>query len=97
MVWPYERPVATSRHVSVPSRRAPHRGGTRGEHRGLRVHRAHRQDRSPRPPVRADHGAERVPLRTRVTLYSRLGDWLAYLALAVSGASLAYRAWKRAG
>src|SRR5262249_56893849 len=32
--------------------------------------------------------AERVPLRSRVTLYSRLGDWLAELALAVSAAAL---------
>jgi apolipoprotein N-acyltransferase len=39
--------------------------------------------------------AERVPLRARDTLYSRFGDWLAYLALAVSGALLAHRAWKR--
>ena len=37
---------------------------------------------------------ERVPLRTRDTLYSRFGDWLAYLSLAVSGALLALRAWK---
>jgi len=40
--------------------------------------------------------AERVPLRSRTTLYSRLGDWLAYLALAVSAGALAHRAWKRA-
>jgi apolipoprotein N-acyltransferase len=40
--------------------------------------------------------AERVPLRTGLTLYSRLGDWLAYLAIVASGASLAARAWKRA-
>jgi len=40
--------------------------------------------------------AERVPLRTRTTLYTRLGDWLAYLALAVSGGLLAKRAWRRA-
>lgn len=39
--------------------------------------------------------AERVPLRSTVTLYSRLGDWLAYLALVVSGAALAHHAWKR--
>ena len=39
---------------------------------------------------------ERVPLRSGLTLYSRLGDWLAYLAIVVSGASLAARAWKRA-
>ncbi len=30
----------------------------------------------------------RVPLRQGETLYTRLGDWLAYLALAVSGASM---------
>jgi apolipoprotein N-acyltransferase len=38
---------------------------------------------------------ERVPLRTRYTLYSRFGDWVAYLSLAVSGALLALPAWKR--
>jgi apolipoprotein N-acyltransferase len=39
---------------------------------------------------------ERVPLRTRETVYARFGDWLAYLALGVSGASLAARARLRA-
>jgi apolipoprotein N-acyltransferase len=39
---------------------------------------------------------ERVPLRAGETVYSRFGDWLAYLALAVSGASLAARARHRA-
>ena len=39
---------------------------------------------------------ERMPLRTRDTVYARFGDWLAYLALAVSGASLAARAGLRA-
>lgn len=39
---------------------------------------------------------ERVPLRARETVYSRFGDWLAYLALGVSGASLAARARQRA-
>jgi apolipoprotein N-acyltransferase len=39
---------------------------------------------------------ESVPLRTGETMYSRFGDWLAYLALGVSGASLALRAWRRA-
>ena len=39
---------------------------------------------------------ERVPLRTAETVYSRFGDWLAYMALAVSGASLAARARNRA-
>ena len=39
----------------------------------------------------------RVPLRSRQTLYTRLGDWLAYLALAVSAAALASgRPWARA-
>jgi len=37
-----------------------------------------------------------VPLRAGETVYSRFGDWLAYLALAVSGASLAARARHRA-
>jgi apolipoprotein N-acyltransferase len=40
----------------------------------------------------------RVPLRTRETLYTRFGDWLAYLALAVSAVTLAgTRPWARAG
>ena len=39
--------------------------------------------------------AERVPLRTRETLYTRFGDWLAYLSLVVSGALLGLRAWNR--
>jgi apolipoprotein N-acyltransferase len=39
---------------------------------------------------------EPVPLRTGETVYSRFGDWLAYLGLGVSGASLAMRAWRRA-
>jgi apolipoprotein N-acyltransferase len=39
---------------------------------------------------------EPVPLRTGETIYSRFGDWLAYLALGVSGASLALRARRRA-
>jgi apolipoprotein N-acyltransferase len=39
---------------------------------------------------------ERVSLRDRETVYSRFGDWLAYLALGVSGASLAARARHRA-
>jgi apolipoprotein N-acyltransferase len=40
--------------------------------------------------------AERVPLRTRYTLYSRFGDWLAYLSLAVSAGILGRRAWRGA-
>jgi apolipoprotein N-acyltransferase len=39
---------------------------------------------------------ERLPLRARETVYSRFGDWLAYLSLAVAAAVLAHRAWKRA-
>lgn len=39
---------------------------------------------------------EPVPLRSRETIYFRFGDWLAYLALGVSGASMALRAWRRA-
>ena len=39
----------------------------------------------------------RVPLRSRRTFYTRFGDWLAYLALAVSMATLASgRPWARA-
>jgi apolipoprotein N-acyltransferase len=41
------------------------------------------------------HG--RVPLREGQTLYTRFGDWLAYLALVVSGIALAItRPWTRA-
>lgn len=36
--------------------------------------------------------SERVPLRAGETVYSRFGDWLAFLALGVSGVSLAVRA-----
>jgi apolipoprotein N-acyltransferase len=40
----------------------------------------------------------RVPLREGETLYTRFGDWLAYLALAVSAVPLAGpRPWARAG
>jgi apolipoprotein N-acyltransferase len=39
---------------------------------------------------------ERLPLRARETVYSRFGDWLAYLSLAVAAAVLAHRALKRA-
>ena len=39
---------------------------------------------------------ERVPLRARDTLYARFGDWLAYLALGVTGVSLAARVRLRA-
>jgi apolipoprotein N-acyltransferase len=38
----------------------------------------------------------RVPLRTRQTLYTRFGDWLAYLGAAVSAATLGAAAWRRA-
>jgi len=37
----------------------------------------------------------RVPLRARETLFSRLGDWLSWLALAVSGSALAAAARRR--
>jgi apolipoprotein N-acyltransferase len=39
---------------------------------------------------------ERVSLRTGETLYTRFGDWLVYLALAVSALVLAGVAWRRA-
>ncbi len=39
--------------------------------------------------------AERVPLRTRRTLYTRFGDWLAYVSLAVSAVALGAAAWRR--
>ena len=35
-----------------------------------------------------------VPLRSRQTLYTRLGDWLAYVALAVSAVALASTLWR---
>jgi apolipoprotein N-acyltransferase len=37
-----------------------------------------------------------VPLRTQTTLYTRFGDWLAYLGVAVTAAVLGTRARKRA-
>jgi apolipoprotein N-acyltransferase len=37
-----------------------------------------------------------VPLRTRTTLYTRFGDWIAYLGFAVTAAALGARALKRA-
>ena len=39
---------------------------------------------------------ERVPLRTRQTLYTRFGDWLVYLSLAVSAVGLGAAALRRA-
>ena len=39
---------------------------------------------------------ERVPLRSRTTLYTRLGDWLPYLGLALSAAVLAVAARRAA-
>lgn len=44
---------------------------------------------------RADIMTERVPLRSRTTLYTRIGDWPAWLSLAVSGAALGAAAWRR--
>ena len=38
----------------------------------------------------------RVSLRTHETVYTRFGDWLAYLALAVSVLVLGGVAWRRA-
>lgn len=40
-----------------------------------------------------DTMTEVVPLRTATTIYTRFGDWLAWLALAVSGAVLAGARW----
>jgi apolipoprotein N-acyltransferase len=37
-----------------------------------------------------------VPLRTRTTLYTRLGDWVAYLGMAVTAAALGARVLARA-
>ena len=39
---------------------------------------------------------ERVSLRSGETVYTRFGDWLAYLALCVTAAALAVRARSRA-
>jgi apolipoprotein N-acyltransferase len=39
---------------------------------------------------------EPVPLRAVTTLYTRLGDWLAYLSLVVSATVLGAAAWRRA-
>jgi apolipoprotein N-acyltransferase len=36
-----------------------------------------------------------VPLRTRTTLYTRLGDWVPYLGIAMTAAALAVRASRR--
>ena len=38
---------------------------------------------------------ERVPLRARSTLYTRLGDWLAYLSLIVSASALGFALSRR--
>jgi apolipoprotein N-acyltransferase len=37
-----------------------------------------------------------VPLRTRTTLYTRLGDWVAYLGMGVTAAVLGARMLQRA-
>ena len=39
---------------------------------------------------------ERVPLRNRQTLYTRFGDWLAYLSVAVAALTFGAVAWRRA-
>lgn len=44
---------------------------------------------------RADVITERLPLRSRTTLYTRLGDWPAWLSLAVSAAGLGAAASRR--
>lgn len=43
------------------------------------------------PLFERDIVTETVPLRTRTTLYTRFGDWLAYLGLAVTAGSLVVR------
>jgi apolipoprotein N-acyltransferase len=35
-----------------------------------------------------------VPLRTRTTLYTRFGDWVAYLGMVVSALVLGERAYR---
>jgi apolipoprotein N-acyltransferase len=40
---------------------------------------------------------ETVPLRVGQTLFTRLGDWLGLLALAVSAATLALARWRVRG
>ena len=80
-------PVPASRDVPVPGGRAPHRGGARGQHRHLGVHRAQRADHPPPQSLRA-RGPQRPASRCAQgeTLFTRLGDWVAWLSLAVSAA-----------
>jgi apolipoprotein N-acyltransferase len=80
----------------VPGGRAPRGGRARGEHRRVRVHRASGYIGRHTALFERTVITEPVPLRSGETIYSRFGDWLAYLALGVSGASLALRAWRRA-
>jgi apolipoprotein N-acyltransferase len=44
------------------------------------------------PLYERDVMTEEVPLRTRTTVYTRFGDWVAYLGLAVTAAALGARA-----
>jgi apolipoprotein N-acyltransferase len=48
------------------------------------------------PLFRVDMITERLPLRVRTTLYTRLGDWLAFLSLAVSATVLGVATTRRA-
>src|SRR5438552_17393643 len=49
------------------------------------------------PLFERDVMTDDVPLRTRTTLYTRFGDWIAYLALGVTAGTLAAsgRGWRR--
>jgi apolipoprotein N-acyltransferase len=47
-------------------------------------------------PYERDVMTADVPLRTETTLYTRFGDWVAYLGMAVTAAVLGARALKRA-
>ncbi len=47
------------------------------------------------PPFARGTMTVRVPLRARQTLYTRLGDWLAYMSMAVSALALGTACWRR--
>ena len=47
------------------------------------------------PLYERDIMTSEVPLRTRTTLYTRFGDWLAYLGMIVTAAVLGAGAFKR--
>ncbi len=80
----------------VARRRAP--GGDRagGEHRRLGVRRAFRTREWHAPPVRAGAAARSVWCFGRArTLYTRLGDWLAYGCLGLGAGVLGFAIFRR--